>query len=440
MTAETVLMNRSALAFAADSAVTLTAGGHAKIHNDAEKIFQLSNTQPIGIMFYNNAEFNGVPIDVIVREYRNFAPKPDRGFARLSGAAVHFLYYLRDKYNNNTHEINYFISYFSTVISSIIDDAQRKLIQLLVMRRNGSKNRTEFNAQKSETIFRDTLMQSIKQNIAEYQDVMLKQYLQNLTIEEFKIVYEEKSKNTIDEMISYSIFPNLRQDESIKALFFELAYYVLRSSKKSDLFTGLVFGGFGYEDQFPRLASVEIDGSQFGKLKIFRQSYTAIDTIHQRAAFRSFAQTDMTERFLFGIDESAMNAVRDYVQEALKEVFKLRPRAFSKSEINHLTAKLSNEFSQLMRDLRDAEEGATLEILAHMSRRQLADMASALVELTSTKRRFSPDQETVGGPIDVAVISRNEGFVWVRRKHYFDRNLNPGYEARLLAAARLGAK
>jgi hypothetical protein len=32
--------------------------------------------------------------------------------------------------------------------------------------------------------------------------------------------------------------------------------------------------------------------------------------------------------------------------------------------------------------------------------------------------------DSVGGPIDVAVISKIDGFVWIKRKHYFDPALN----------------
>lgn len=42
----------------------------------------------------------------------------------------------------------------------------------------------------------------------------------------------------------------------------------------------------------------------------------------------------------------------------------------------------------------------------------------------------SVEPETVGGPVDVAVISRHEGFVWVKRKYYFNPAVNPRYMAR----------
>ena len=37
---------------------------------------------------------------------------------------------------------------------------------------------------------------------------------------------------------------------------------------------------------------------------------------------------------------------------------------------------------------------------------------------------MSPDSETVGGPVDVAVISKGDGFIWIDRKHYFRKELN----------------
>ncbi|MDP6474755.1 MAG: hypothetical protein QF894_07610, partial [Alphaproteobacteria bacterium] len=59
------------------------------------------------------------------------------------------------------------------------------------------------------------------------------------------------------------------------------------------------------------------------------------------------------------------------------------------------------------------------------TKEEIAGLAEALVSLTSLKRRVSEDEETVGGPIDVAVISKGDGFIWIKRKHYFDPAKNP---------------
>ena len=55
---------------------------------------------------------------------------------------------------------------------------------------------------------------------------------------------------------------------------------------------------------------------------------------------------------------------------------------------------------------------------------ELAQVASTLVDLSSFEQQMSLDSETVGGPVDVAVISKGDGFIWINRKHYFRKELN----------------
>jgi len=38
--------------------------------------------------------------------------------------------------------------------------------------------------------------------------------------------------------------------------------------------------------------------------------------------------------------------------------------------------------------------------------------------------------------IDVAVISKGDGFVWIRRKHYFNQELNPHYMSKYFYNAK----
>ncbi len=78
----------------------------------------------------------------------------------------------------------------------------------------------------------------------------------------------------------------------------------------------------------------------------------------------------------------------------------------------------------------------TADMIFLMPKQDLAVLAQELINLTSVKRRFSSGRESVGGPIDVAVISRTDGFVWVRRKHYFEREFNPRYFYRKFGAVR----
>jgi hypothetical protein len=53
------------------------------------------------------------------------------------------------------------------------------------------------------------------------------------------------------------------------------------------------------------------------------------------------------------------------------------------------------------------------------------ELARFMVETTIRFVRFNLRSETVGGPIEIAVITKHEGFRWVQRKLFFESGLNP---------------
>jgi hypothetical protein len=53
------------------------------------------------------------------------------------------------------------------------------------------------------------------------------------------------------------------------------------------------------------------------------------------------------------------------------------------------------------------------------------DLAEYLVNATSAFAKFRRGAATVGGPVESAAITKHEGFKWVKRKHYFNSDLNP---------------
>ncbi len=53
------------------------------------------------------------------------------------------------------------------------------------------------------------------------------------------------------------------------------------------------------------------------------------------------------------------------------------------------------------------------------------ELATFMVQTTIGFMRFNFGAETVGGPIEVAVITKHEGFKWVNRKLFFPESLNP---------------
>ena len=53
------------------------------------------------------------------------------------------------------------------------------------------------------------------------------------------------------------------------------------------------------------------------------------------------------------------------------------------------------------------------------------DLVKYMVDVTVGFVRFIPGPPTVAEPVDIAAITKHEGFRWVRRKHYYSIGLNP---------------
>ncbi len=52
------------------------------------------------------------------------------------------------------------------------------------------------------------------------------------------------------------------------------------------------------------------------------------------------------------------------------------------------------------------------------------ELAKFLVNIAENTSMFLPGPQLVGGPIDIAVITKHEGFKWIQRKHYYTQELN----------------
>lgn len=74
-----------------------------------------------------------------------------------------------------------------------------------------------------------------------------------------------------------------------------------------------------------------------------------------------------------------------------------------------------------------------LNTVVSLDKEDMANMAESFISLTSLVRRMQPGEETVGGPVDVAVISKGDGFVWINRKHYFRPELNAPFSVIILS-------
>ena len=229
-----------------------------------------------------------------------------------------------------------------------------------------------------------------------------------------------------------------------KARLLELGRLAITKGALSSARTGVVIAGFGTAELFPTLISCEVDGMVCGRLKFVPTNHVDIDRKGPKAQVIPFAQKEMVERFLYGLDED--------IQRQIGNFCKVTVPAIREKVLSQIDLEQEEDKAALVKDaeeaeaafvkglnekafakIRDRSRAEIDDMVEFMPKPEMAKMAEALVNLTSIKRRVSRGMETVGGPIDVAVISQSEGFVWIKRKHYFPNELNPRYFERLRA-------
>ena len=246
----------------------------------------------------------------------------------------------------------------------------------------------------------------------------LRQKYKNIILEAIKDVFEKLPLTTanVDKLrkIAGYLFPKSTLDEQI--------------------ITGIVITGFGEEDTFPALESFAVDSIVNNKLKFQPGISMRIDTQNSATIF-PFAQKEMVVTFMEGIDPYLDEHMLGY----LSKVFERYPEIIvenlkslddkSKSQLRGTLKRIStevfNDFQKGVKNYRrEKHVDPVLDVVEMLPKNELATMAENLVSLTSFKRKVTMVSETVGGPIDVAVISKGDGFVWIKRKQYFEPALN----------------
>lgn len=392
MTAEIGLLNKNGIALAADSAVTI--GGGIGYYNTVNKLFSLSKYEPVAVMIYSNASLMGYPLEILIKEYRKKLGK--KSFCHLNQYWDDFVIYLKEFFNTDGNNINYKKYYYGEIISVLesINDKINNEIKILP---------SDIDPQSSE--FKEKIIDIIENQIREIH--------KNLNAFDDDVIYA-KNESAIrseceDEIVKLinDFFGVPLQEETVRKLV-DISIMILTKNHGLGNYTGIVISGYGEKDIYPKLISGNFYGAYFNDLK-----YSVIDNIsindENRAAIMPFAQKDVVETFLNGYDINLIVDLLNTIDENVQN------EEIIDKVINTVKEK-SNEYHT--RAINNTVSVAPKEELAHM--------AETLVNLTSFRRKLALDDfsQTVGGPIDVALITKGDGLVWIKRKLYFDRDLN----------------
>ena len=131
MTAEVAVMNKQAIALAADSAVTFREEIGQKIFTSASKIFALSKYHPVGIMVYGNASIMGIPWETVIKIYRGQLNQ--KAFDNIADYAENLITFLTNErlLSSELEEERYVRSSIYSYFNHITNGIDQKLKEIL---------------------------------------------------------------------------------------------------------------------------------------------------------------------------------------------------------------------------------------------------------------------------------------------------------------------
>ena len=411
MTSEVMIMNRQAVALAADSAVTYGGGPEPVVTLEAEKILPLTETT--ALMVYSRG-------DVLGRSWSHIAHafKKEHGeaeFDSVSDCAAAFFEFLdhNRKLFPESEEHGEFEELMRLAVLTVLNHAR-------AMRSYPASpyetDEAAFTA--ALDLYRGHLARDEYGHERQPVDI-----LSGLTRERFYELYGERLNAIIDNALGA-----FGEGDEIRAKIFDFAFMLATLPAFLEPYAGLVFAGFGRDDVFPvyehYYASILVDGY----LKRAHDETTRVGVEDGPNAFvRTFAQADMTHAFLRGVHPvmfDVMISMNLVTNEAAAEQALVEAGVDSATARGVLEKMQANSLPQLTMEFIRGSQGFSQEefinpfisVVAASGKRQLAETAKALVELNILKTDLHMTQTGVGGDVDVVMISRTAGVEWYAKK------------------------
>ena len=387
------IINRNGIALAADSAGTLT--GNKMVYNSMNKVFALSNEKPYGAITYGCTSIHNVSIDQILKEFTIYLT--DKNILDFYEIELLFVNFLKEN-----HEYYRFNGSENILCASLIKD--------LVVNW-GNKIKNIINEENAKTKINDVLE-------------ALRTYIEGcLKIENFNVSeYIQKQYASTFDLLLGMVVPELKNYTEEKDILWDLIsqYFNLSLQRETDNSMGLFFAGYGKNDAFPKFIHLDIYTVINGQLK-----YTIKDKFDESnngAKIVPLAQRDVILTFCKGISEYFINYIPQKVDEIIiKKIESLQPE-YTQEQMQ----KIKDSFSVCGKEIYDIIQSVSQEkninpLLASVQLIPIPEMAMLsenLINITSLKRTFSLDgnQQTVGGPTDVAIITKPDGFSWIKKK------------------------
>ncbi|EKY8177508.1 hypothetical protein Q7189_002613, partial [Enterococcus faecium] len=292
MTAEIGILNKSGIVLASDSASTI---GNSKVYNTAKKLFTLDSMHSVGIMIYGNAEFNGIPWEIIITQYKRSIGSSV--FSTLEEYAENFIEFIKTAS---------FIRSEQTETEQMLGVFQQIILDLF----RSTEEDVNFLISQDTKIDKDVLVNLLRTKMNSNLSQQSETYILDIEKELFLSTYREILKNILDSIS--------RMEGVSDAISEEVQNYIYEIIIRDDVYsspTGIVIAGYGKKDIFPKLYSYNMFGFVINNLKYseYKSAQIGNDNGSLRSTILPFAQSDVVNTVVQGVDPQITNYLSSQV-------------------------------------------------------------------------------------------------------------------------------
>jgi len=419
MTSEVLILNKRGAVLAADSAVTTSGGdqGHPRYSKSANKIFELTQNGSIAAAIYGNAQIDSVPWELAIKLFRK--QFGDSSHQQVKQYADSLMAYLsgNDRLFPEPLRLQWIESQFDKALQTLVADAQRSNPSIFDESVPLDERRAHWAVEQARL---ESLLDGMDMPSSLSQPP-LDQLLSHIGS------WATRAKEQIDQVSTLAAVDPVSLAQLGHKLRYKMPDWILSG-------TGLVIVGYGEEAIFPASRQLEV----FGHVgdEIYVKTVRDFEVTHLGPALiQPLAQTSMIDMFTDGFGQSLELIIRAESRSAFANLFSALSDAgvsVPPELVESITDSCQLDFMNKWK-LENWRKNfhPLIEVLQSLSVQEIGHLAESLLGLESLKERVTSPSESVGGPIDVAVITKSEGLVWIKRKHYFDPALNIRYAARL---------
>ena len=181
--------------------------------------------------------------------------------------------------------------------------------------------------------------------------------------------------------------------------------------------TFLVFAGYGEDEAYPSICQYEVTGINKSKLQ-WQLSGSANISGEQESNIFTSGQSDIIDAIELGIQNERIGVIRKRFQTLIEDLL-------TQNLLDSLIGKIDypairQEVADLIRESGKDHLRQHLEAIEQFDLQKMACLAENLIKATELHRKITFRQEEVGGLIDLAVITREDGFQWLNRKSWYE--------------------